>query len=145
MPSPLLCPELQRWKGKGIPVAEQRRRREGRIKHAVRGRSLPVFFSSPASQSLKSRAIAPPASSAAFCFCPRNEAMGKLHVRKSQAETRNGMRDLFATQLVYVCHLWVVQIVRKVWSLPSDSRCCWLGINLELFCLISWSCCYFSV
>lgn len=53
-PGFFLCPELQRWKGKGALVAEQRRRKEGRIKHAVRGQDLPVFSSSPASQSLKS-------------------------------------------------------------------------------------------
>lgn len=104
LPLPLLCPELQRGKGKGILVAEQRRRKD-RIKHAVRGQSLPVFSCSPASQSLKSRGIAPPALSAAFCLCLKDGAMGKLHVRKSQAETRNGMRDLLAPELKYIYHL----------------------------------------
>lgn len=41
--------------------------------------------------------IAPPALSAAFCFFLRDGAMAKLPVGKSQAETRNGMKDLFAT------------------------------------------------
>lgn len=72
------------WKGKGILVAEQRRRRVDELKHEVRGRSLSVFSCSPASQTTKGRAIAPPALSAAFCFCLRDGAMGKLHVRKEQ-------------------------------------------------------------
>ena len=44
--------------------------------------------------------------------------MGKPPVAKGQAETGNGVRDLLAaTQLLYVCHLWVEQTIRKVWSL----------------------------
>lgn len=89
-------------------MAEQRRR-EDRIKYAERAQSLPVFSSSPASQSLKSRTIA------LLHYQQHFGAMGKLHVRNSQAETKNGMRDLFATQLTYICHLWVEQIIKKVW------------------------------
>lgn len=74
-------------------------------------------------------------------------AMEKLHARNSQAETRNGIRDLFATQLTYICHLWVEQIFKKVWRpqwVSHGSLEGVLGITLlclELFCLVSWSCC----
>lgn len=44
--------------------------------------------------------------------------MGKPPITKGQAETGNGVRDLLAaTQLLYICHLWVVHTIRKVWSL----------------------------
>lgn len=43
--------------------------------------------------------------------------MGKPPVTKGQAGTGIGVRDLLAaTQLLYVCHLWVMQTIRKVWS-----------------------------
>lgn len=44
--------------------------------------------------------------------------MGKPPITKGQAETGNEVRDLLAaTQLLYICHLWVVHTIRKVWSL----------------------------
>lgn len=64
--------------------------------------------------------------------------MGKPPVTKGQAETGSGVRDLLAaTQLLYVCHLWVVQTIRKILEscLPWDSLCC-LAVVLGIVCTL---------
>lgn len=64
---------------------------------------LVCFLLLSASQFLESRGRASPMSLAAFCFCPRDRAMGNPPVTKGRAETGNGVRDLLAaTQLLYV-------------------------------------------